>query len=137
MLAGGNTIIEGTILLILGIFMYFWAINTAPLANLAQIACNIPAVSNVLSQTCSKVNINGNIISYMPDIAIMVASFGGILLVMGIIISTGKKQGGERNGSWETDTTSKVIALRNARPQMYIYIFTMIDQRKFSLLFQK
>ncbi|MGB7638292.1 MAG: hypothetical protein WBL88_12060 [Nitrososphaeraceae archaeon] len=100
MLAGGNTIIEGTILLILGIFMYIWAINTAPLANLAQIACNIPAVSNVLSQTCSKVNINGNIISYMPDIAIMVSIFGGILLIMGIIISTGKEQGGEGNGSW-------------------------------------
>lgn len=100
MLAGGNTIIEGTILLILGIFMYFWAINTAPLASLAQIACNIPAVSNVLSQTCSKVNINANIISYMPDIAIMVAIFGGILLVMGIIISTGKEQRGEGNGSW-------------------------------------
>lgn len=80
--------------------MYFWAINTAPLANLAQIACNIPAVSNVLSQTCSKVNINGNIISYMPDIAIMVSIFGGILLIMGIIISTGKEQGGEENGSW-------------------------------------
>jgi hypothetical protein len=100
MLAGGNTIIEGIILLILGIFMYFWAINTAPLASLAQIACNIPAVSNVLSQTCSKVNINANIISYMPDIAIMVAIFGGILLVMGIIISTGKEQRGEGNGSW-------------------------------------
>ena len=100
MLAGGNTIIEGTILLILGIFMYFWAINTAPLASLAQIACNIPAVSNVLSQTCSQVNINANIISYMPDIAIMVAIFGGILLVMGIIISTGKEQRGEGNGSW-------------------------------------
>jgi hypothetical protein len=100
MLAGGNTIVEGTILLILGIFMYLWAINTAPLANLAQIACNIPAVSNVLSQTCLKVNINGNIMSYMPDIAIMVAIFGGILLVMGIIISTGKEQGREGNGSW-------------------------------------
>ena len=37
----------------------------------------------------------------------------------------------------ETDTTSKVIALRNARPQMYIYMFTMIAQRKFSLLFSK
>jgi hypothetical protein len=96
--------------------MYFCAINTAPLANLAQIACNIPAVSNVLSQTCSKVNINGKIISYMPDIAIMVAIFGGILLVMGIIISIGKEQGGEGNGSWETDTTSRVIALRNAMP---------------------
>jgi hypothetical protein len=37
----------------------------------------------------------------------------------------------------ETATTSKVIALRNARPKMYIYMFTMIAQRKFSLLFSK
>jgi hypothetical protein len=101
MLAGGNTIIEGLILLILGIFMYFWAINTAPLASLAQIACNIPAVSNVVSQTCSKVNINANIISYTPDIAVIIAIFGGILLVMGIIIFTekGSSDGGGK-GSW-------------------------------------
>lgn len=37
----------------------------------------------------------------------------------------------------ETATTSRVIALRNARPQMYIYMFTMIAQTKFSLLFSK
>jgi hypothetical protein len=37
----------------------------------------------------------------------------------------------------EADTTSKVIALRNARPQIYIYMFTMIAQTKFSLLFSK
>jgi hypothetical protein len=36
----------------------------------------------------------------MPEIAIIVSIFGGILLIMGIIISTGKEQGRERNGSW-------------------------------------
>ena len=38
----------------------------------------------------------------------------------------------------ETATTSKVIALRNARPKMYIYMFTMIVTEKILLtLFQK
>jgi hypothetical protein len=37
----------------------------------------------------------------------------------------------------ETDTASKVIALRNARPQMYIYIFTMIAQRNSPYSFPK
>ena len=37
----------------------------------------------------------------------------------------------------ETDTTSKVIALRNARPQMYIYMFTMIAEKILLTLFQK
>jgi predicted membrane channel-forming protein YqfA (hemolysin III family) len=101
MLIGGNTIIEGIILITFGSFIYLWAINTAPLVMLAQIACNLPSVSNVLSQTCSKVNLNANIISYTPDIAIIIAIFGGILLIMGvIIISSEKEEGGERKGSW-------------------------------------
>jgi hypothetical protein len=99
MLAGGNTIIEGIILIVFGIFIYLWAIYTAPLTTLAQIACNFPSVSNVLSQTCSKVNLNANIMSYTPDIAIIIAIFGGILLIIGvIIISTG--EGEEGKGSW-------------------------------------
>src|SRR6188472_505804 len=100
MLTGGNTIIEGIILIIFGIFGYLWAVNTAPLITLAQIACNLSAVSNVLSQTCSKVNLNANIISYTPDMAIMIAIFGAILLSMGIIIFTRKEEGGEEKGSW-------------------------------------
>src|SRR5438046_10016550 len=100
MLTGGNTIIEGVILIIFGIFVYLLAINTVPLVTLAQIACNLSAVSNVLSQTCSKVNLNANIISYTPDIAIMIAIFGGILLSMGIIIFTRKEEGGEEERSW-------------------------------------
>jgi hypothetical protein len=100
MLAGGNTIIEGTILLIVGIFMYFWFINTAPLLNLAQIACNLPAVSNVLSQTCSKVNTNAQFLSYTPYVAILIAIFGGILLVVGINIYSGKERSGRGKASW-------------------------------------
>jgi uncharacterized membrane protein YozB (DUF420 family) len=102
MLIGGNTIIEGIILITFGSFIYLWAINTAPLVMLAQIACNLPSVSNVLSQTCSKVNLNANIMSYTPDIAIIIAIFGGILLIIGvIIISTGKEEEGEEGkGSW-------------------------------------
>ncbi|HEY6883805.1 MAG TPA: hypothetical protein VI278_07190 [Nitrososphaeraceae archaeon] len=100
MLTGGNTIIEGVIFIIFGIFVYFWAVNTAPLVTLAQIACNLSAVSNVLSQTCSKVNLNANIISYAPDIAIIIAIFGAILLSMGIIIFIRKEEGGEAKGSW-------------------------------------
>src|SRR6266487_5939735 len=101
MLAGSNTLIEGTILLIVGIFMYLWFINTAPLLNLAQIACNLPAVSNVLSQTCSKVNTNAEIMSYTPYMAILIAIFGGILLVVGINIYSGEEQGGRGKASWE------------------------------------
>ena len=100
MLTGGNTIIEGLIFIIFGIFVYFWAVNTEPLVTLAQIACNLSSVSNVLSQTCSKVNLNAYIISYAPDIAIMIAIFGAILLSMGIIIFIRKEEGGEAKGSW-------------------------------------
>jgi hypothetical protein len=100
MLAGGNTIIEGTILLIVGVFIYFWFINTAPLLNLAQIACNLSAVSNVLSQTCSNVNTNAEFLSYTPYIAILIAIFGGILLVVGINIYSGKKHGRRGRASW-------------------------------------
>jgi hypothetical protein len=101
MLTGGNTIIEGIILIIFGSFIYLWAISTAPLATLAQIACNLPSVSSVLSQTCSKINLNANIISYMPDIAIVIAVFGGILLIIGVItIFTGKEEVGEGKEPW-------------------------------------
>jgi hypothetical protein len=47
------------------------------LATLAQIACNFPSVSNVLSQTCSKVNLNARHSHYD-------SYFGGILLIMGL-----------------------------------------------------
>jgi hypothetical protein len=37
----------------------------------------------------------------------------------------------------ETDTTSKVIALRKARPQMYLYIYHDISEKILLTLFQK
>jgi hypothetical protein len=76
--------------------MYFWAVTSAPLATLAQIACNLPAVSNIMAETCTKVSLNVNIIANTPNLAILIAIFGAILLIIGIIISTTGKKG----GSW-------------------------------------
>jgi hypothetical protein len=93
MLNSANTIIEGLILIILGLFMYYWAVSLAPYITLSQVACNIPVVSKVLFQTCSEINSKSNIISYGPYFAIAVAVFGGILLIKGITMDKRKGEG--------------------------------------------
>lgn len=93
MLNSANTIIEGLILIILGLFIYYWAVSWAPYITLSQVACNIPVVSQVLFQTCSEINSKSNIISYAPYFAIPVAAFGGILLIKGITLVKRKGEG--------------------------------------------
>ena len=90
----------GALLIVIGTFMYIWAVDTSPLSTLARVACNIPAVSNVLSQACSRVSMSSVTLSYAPDVAIILIIFGSILLIMGLHISTGKEQSGERRGPW-------------------------------------
>jgi hypothetical protein len=97
MLSSSHSIIEGIILIILGLFIYFWTVTWEPFITLSQVACNISVVSRVLSQTCAEINFKSNIISYTPYVAIVIAIFGGILLVKGIIISSGK-----RSHTWGT-----------------------------------
>lgn len=93
MLNSANTIIEGLILIILGLFIYYWAVSWAPYVTLSQVACNIPVVSQVLFQTCSEINSKSNIISYGPYLAAAVAVFGGILLIKGITMAKRKGEG--------------------------------------------
>src|ERR671922_1026201 len=95
MLNSANTIVEGLIMIILGLFIYYWAVSWAPYITLSQVACNIPVVSKVLFQTCSEINSKSNIISYGPYLAIAVAVFGGILLIKGM---TMVKRNGEGIG---------------------------------------
>lgn len=92
MLIRSHTIIEGATLTILGLFIYFWTITWEPFVILSKVACNISVVSTVLSQTCAEINFKSSIISYIPYVAIVIAIFGGILLVKGIIISSGKRR---------------------------------------------
>ncbi|HXX98974.1 MAG TPA: hypothetical protein VEL11_17915 [Candidatus Bathyarchaeia archaeon] len=92
MLIRSHTIIEGAILTILGLFIYFWTITWEPFVILSKVACNISVVYTVLSQTCAEINFKSNIISDIPYVAIVIAIFGGILLVKGIIISSGKRR---------------------------------------------
>jgi hypothetical protein len=75
--------------------MYFWAADMSPLSNLAQVACNVPAVSNVLFQACSRLNMNITILSYVPDVAVVLIILGCILLIVGLHISTGKEKNGQ------------------------------------------
>ena len=90
----------GALLIVIGTFMYIWAVDMSPLSTLAQVACNVPAVSNVLSQACSRVSMNSVTLSYVPDVAVILIIVGCILLVMGLHISTSKEQSGERRGPW-------------------------------------
>lgn len=90
MLSSSHSIIEGITLIILGLFIYFWTVIWEPVVTLSQVACNIPVVSRVLSQTCAEINLKSNIISYTPYVAIVIDIFGGFLLVKGISISSGK-----------------------------------------------
>jgi ABC-type transport system involved in multi-copper enzyme maturation permease subunit len=85
-------IIEGVTLIILGLFIYFWTVVWEPVVTLSQVACNISIVSRVLSQTCAEINLKSSIISYTPYVAIVIAIFGGFLLVKGIIISSRKRR---------------------------------------------
>jgi uncharacterized membrane protein HdeD (DUF308 family) len=92
MLSSSHSIIEGVTLIILGLFIYFWTIIWEPLITLSQVACNIPVVSRVLSQTCTEINLKSSIISYTPSVAIVIAIFGVFLLVKGIMLSSGKRR---------------------------------------------
>jgi hypothetical protein len=92
MLSSSHSIIEGVTLIILGLFVYFWTFTWEPLVTLSQVACNISVVSKVLSQTCTEINFKSNIISYTPYVAIVIVIFGGIILVKGIIIFSGKRR---------------------------------------------
>ena len=85
----------GGLFIVIGTFMYFWAADMSPLSTLAQVACNVPAVSNVLFQACSKLSMNIAIISYVPDIAVILIIVGCILLIVGLHISTGKEKSGQ------------------------------------------
>ena len=91
MLIRSHTIIEGATLTILGLFIYFWTVIWEPLITLSQVACNIPVVYRVLSQTCAEINLKSSIISYIPYIAIVITIFGVFLFVKGIIITSGKR----------------------------------------------
>jgi len=84
--------IEGVTLIILGLFIYFWTVIWEPLITLSQVACNIPVVSRILSQTCAEINLKSSIISYTPSVAIVIAIFGLFLSVKGIILSSGKRR---------------------------------------------
>jgi uncharacterized membrane protein len=88
----GNTVVEGIIMVILGFFMYIWAQNAAPLANIAQGVCNNPLgqiAQSVLGQnatdTCNKVNLNANIVNNAPLYGITIVIFGFILIIIGAI----------------------------------------------------
>lgn len=89
----------GGLFIVIGTFMYFWAADMSPLSTLAQVACNVPAVSNVLFQACSKLSMNIAIISYVPDIAVILIIVGCILLIVGLHISTGKDKSGQSRRS--------------------------------------
>jgi hypothetical protein len=89
----------GGLFILLGTFMYFWAADMSPLSTLAQVACNVPAVSNVLFQACSRISMNMAILSYVPDVAVVLIILGCILLTVGLHISTGKEKSGK---SWRT-----------------------------------
>ena len=80
MLSSGHSIIEGVTLIILGLFIYFWVVIWEPLITLSQVACNIPVVYRVLSQTCAEINLKSSIVSYTPSVAIVIAIFGVFLL---------------------------------------------------------
>ena len=82
----------GAVFIVIGTFMYFWASDTSPLSTLAQVACNVPAVSNVLFQACSRITMNIAILSYAPDVAVVLIILGCILLIVGLHISTGKEK---------------------------------------------
>ncbi|MFY9799093.1 MAG: hypothetical protein WAK17_01950 [Candidatus Nitrosopolaris sp.] len=92
MLSSSHSIVEGVTLIILGLFIYFWTVVWEPVVTLSQVACNISIVSRVLSQTCAEINLKSSIISYTPYVAIVIAIFGGFLLVKGIMISSGKRR---------------------------------------------
>jgi hypothetical protein len=92
MLSSSHSIVEGVTLIILGLFIYFWTVVWEPVVTLSQVACNISIVSRVLSQTCAEINLKSSIISYTPYVAIVIAIFGGFLLVKGIMISPGKRR---------------------------------------------
>src|SRR5437879_1396182 len=92
MLSSSHSIIEGVTLIILGLFIYFWTVTWEPFVILSQVACNISVVSKVLSQTCAEIHFKSSIISYTPYVATVIAIFGSILLVKGIIISSGKRR---------------------------------------------
>jgi hypothetical protein len=92
MLSSSHSIVEGVTLIILGLFIYFWTVVWEPVVTLSQVACNISIVSRVLSQTCVEINLKSSIISYTPYVAIVIAIFGGFLLVKGIMISSGKRR---------------------------------------------
>ena len=92
MLSSGHSIIEGVTLIILVLFIYFWTVTWEPFVTLSQVACNISAVSKVLSQICGEIHFKSNIISYTPYVGIVIAIFGSILMVKGINISSGKRR---------------------------------------------
>jgi len=92
MLIGSHSIIEGITLIIIGLFIYFWTVTWEPFVTLSQVACNISAVSKVLSQICSEIHFKSNIISYTPYAAIVIAIFGSVLLAKGIMISSEKQR---------------------------------------------
>src|SRR5215831_6288312 len=92
MLSSSHIIIEGVTLIILGLFIYFWTVTWEPFVTLSQVACNISAVSKVLSQICGEIHFKSNIISYTPYVGIVIAIFGSILMVKGINISSGKRR---------------------------------------------
>ena len=92
MLSSSHSIIEGVTLIILGLFIYFWTVTWEPFVTLSQVACNLSVVSKALTQICAEIHFKSSIISYTPYVAIVIAIFGSILLVKGIIISSEKRR---------------------------------------------
>jgi hypothetical protein len=91
---GGNTMVEGLLMIIIGAFVYIWAQNAAPLAGIAKDVCNSSVgqlgqslLGSNAPETCNKVNANAAIIDKGP-------LFSGALTLIGfLLIITGGIQG--------------------------------------------
>src|SRR5215469_12414204 len=92
MLSSSHSIIEGVTLIIIGLFIYFWTVIWEPFVTLSQVASNISAVSKVLSQISGEIHFKSNIISYTPYVGIVIVILMIILMIKGIIISSGKRR---------------------------------------------
>jgi hypothetical protein len=53
-MGGGNTIIEGLIIIAMALFFYIWAANAAPLAGIASGVCSVANTFGLQSNSTSE-----------------------------------------------------------------------------------
>ena len=89
-MGGGNTMVEGLLMIIIGAFVYIWAQNAAPLAGIAQDVCNSSVgqlgqslLGGNATETCNKVNANAAIIDKGPLFSSALTLIGFLLIITG------------------------------------------------------